>query len=309
MTLQQLEYLIALDKHKHYVRAAEACGVSQSTLSSMIQKLETELDVTIFDRSSHPIMPTKVGEKIIAQAKTILLNAHHLQKIPINERESEKGSVHIGIIPTIASYITAKLIHVIQSNYPDMRFHIYELTTAEILKKFDKGSLDMAIMATPLEQNKLLEIPLYYEKFIAYIAQSEENLYNNERINPHQLPIDHLWYLKEGHCFRNQVFNFCDSKSKYSAVYEAENLHTLISIVDENGGYTILPELHLQLLPEEKKKNIRRLTDPEPVREVSLVVREDYIFERLLNNVSSAVQKIIPEEMLDKRLKKFAIRL
>ena len=166
----------------------------------------------------------------------------------------------------------------------------------------------MAILATPIEQTDFLEIPLYYEKFAAYVSPTEE-LYGEREIVANEMPTEHLWVLKEGHCMRNQVFNFCQTQSAYSTTYEAGSIDTLIKIVDENGGYTVIPELHLPLLHEKQQQHVRYLSAPTPVREISLVIRQDYVRERLVNAVADAVKAIIPDEMLDARLKKFAIRL
>ena len=166
----------------------------------------------------------------------------------------------------------------------------------------------MALMATPLNNSQLLEIPLYYEKFVAYISPSE-NLYGQKEIETNHIPFEHLWVLQEGNCLRNQVLNICEHKSDYSTEYEAGSIDTLIKIVDENGGFTIIPELHVELLRHCQQAKIRRIVNPEPVREISLVVRHDYVRERLLNIVAECIRDIIPDHMIDSRLKKYAIRL
>ena len=125
----------------------------------------------------------------------------------------------------------------------------------------------------------------------------------------HHLPTDHLWVLKEGHCLRNQVMRLCESNSGFSTTYEAGSIDTLIKIVDANGGYTIIPELHVNLLTEQQKLNVRPIVNPEPNREISLVVRNDYVKERLLNVIAKNISDTIPENMLDERLKKFSIKL
>jgi len=125
----------------------------------------------------------------------------------------------------------------------------------------------------------------------------------------HHLPTDHLWILKEGHCLRNQVMRLCESESGFSTIYEAGSIDTLIKIVDTNGGYTIIPELHVNLLTEQQKLNVRPIVNPEPNREISLVVRNDYVKERLLNVIAKNISDTIPENMLDERLKKFSIKL
>ena len=308
MNIQQLEYIVALDKHRHFQRAAEACGVSQPTLSSLVQKLEEELDLTLFDRKSHPICPTDSGRAVIDQARVILYNIAQLKEMTRSEKEMESGMVRIGVIPTVAPYVLPRLFKQMQKASPQIELRAFELRTAVIIEQLRKADLDMAILATPLEQPNFLEIPLYYEKFAAYVSPNED-LYQKEEIAACDMPTEHLWVLKEGHCMRNQVFNFCQTKSAYSTTYEAGSIDTLIKIVDENGGYTVIPELHLPLLHDGQQKHVRQLAAPTPVREISLVIREDYVRERLINAVADAVKAIIPDEMLDARLKKFAIKL
>ena len=308
MNIQQLEYIVALDKHRHFQRAAESCGVSQPTLSALIQKLEEELDLTLFDRKSHPINTTDSGRAVIDQARVVLYHIAQLKEMTRSEKELDRGTVRIGVIPTVAPYILPRLFKQMQQMSPQIELRAFELRTAIIIEQLRKAELDMAILATPLDQPDFLEIPLYYEKFAAYVSPSEE-LYNKEEIAAHEMPTEHLWVLKEGHCMRNQVFNFCQTQSAYSTTYEAGSIDTLIKIVDENGGYTVIPELHLPLLHDKQQYHVRQLASPTPVREISLVIRQDYVRERLINSVADAVKAIIPDEMLDTRLKKFAIKL
>src|SRR5574344_96662 len=308
MNLQQLEYIVAVDKYRHFVRAAESCKITQSTLSSLIQKLELELDTVIFDRNSHPVVPTSAGERIINQAKVVLYNASQLKEISLSEREQSTGEIIMGVIPTVAHYILPKLFSEIRESNPKIKLRVLEMRTAIIIEKLRRAEIDMAILATPLEQDDLLEVPLYYEKFVAYVSDKEP-ISAQERIELHKMPSKHLWVLQEGHCLRNQVFKFCEMKADYSAIYEAGSIDTLVKIVDENGGYTVIPEMHIPLLSESQKLLIRPLVEPEPVREISVVIRQDYVRERMLNIIADTVKKIIPEQMLDTRLKKFAIKL
>ena len=308
MTIQQLEYVIAVDKYRHFVKASEACGVTQSTLSSMIQKLENELDIIIFNRNSHPVEPTKMGNEIISQAKVILYNTSQLKEMVLTQKSQGEGNIKLGIIPTIAPYILPKLFKEILSSTLNINLNVSELTTASIIDKLNKAELDMAILATPLEKDDLLEIPLYYEKFVVYVSPNEP-IYKEKEIISSKMPSKHMWVLKEGHCLRNQVFNFCNNKSDFLPIYEAGNIDTLIRIVDENNGYTIIPELHIDLLNEKQKENIRPLISPQIVREISIVVRQDYVREKLLNNLAELIKKIIPEHMIDSHLKKYTIKL
>ncbi|MDD3108255.1 MAG: LysR substrate-binding domain-containing protein [Alistipes sp.] len=308
MTLQQMEYIVAVDKYRHFVRAAEACKVTQSTLSSMIQKLESELDIQIFDRNSHPIVSTLAGERIIHQAKVLLFNASQLTEMARTEREQTSGAVSLGIIPTVAPYIIPQLFKIIHTQYPGIQLRVAEARTATIIQKLERAEIDMALLATPLEHDQLLEIPIYYEKFVAYIYP-EDPLFAQSEIETHHMPTEHLWVLQEGHCLRNQVLKICDHPTGYSSIYEAGSIDTLVKIVDENGGYTIIPELHVALLRHCQQSRIRKLIHPEPVREISLVIRRDYVRERLLNLIAEAIRTLIPESMIDPRLKRFTIKL
>jgi len=303
-----MEYVVALDTYRHFVKAAEACGVSQSTLSTLVRKLEEELDTVIFNRDAHPLTPTPVGEKLIAQARVILYNISQFKEMSLNERQASSGDVVMAVIPTVSPYIVPKLFKRLREDSPEIQAHIYEMQTSEILAKLSRAELDLAIMATPLEQENLLEVPLYYEKLVMYVSP-DEALSEKTEIVSYEIPSEHLWMLKEGHCLRNQVLNLCEKVSGYKAIFEAGSINTLVNIVDENGGYTVIPELHIDLLRESQQRNIRPLVNPEPVREISLVFRRDFVRERILNEIASAVKQIIPEHMIDSRLKQFAIRL
>lgn len=344
LSLTALRYIVAVDTHRNFVRAAEACGVTQPTLSAGIRSIETALDVSIFDRGAHPVRPTALGEKIIAQARVTLHNASMLHELVAAEKGDEGGEASMGIIPTIAPYILPGLFQRMHSDHPGVHLRISEMRTKFIIEKLLSAEIDMAILATPLEQKGLLEIPLYYEKFAAYISPADE-LYALSEIPADSLASDRLWILEEGHCLRSQVFNFCHSHRRTHTEYQAGSIDTLVRIVDTNGGYTVIPELHTAFLSEEQRRNLRpivRRTDaasaastpsvagtslaapqsdipgqsivPDcptciPVREVSLVIREDYVRERLLNVIAGCIKHIVPEEMLDSRLKRFAIKL
>lgn len=308
MTLQQLEYVLALEKTRHFVRAAELCGVTQPTLSAMIQKLEEELDCKIFDRSRQPIETTEIGKQIISQAQVIIYQSNQLKESILVTKESLAGSLNLAIIPTIAPYLLPQFIASFKKAYPNISLKISEMHTATIIEKLRIAEIDMAILSTPLEDPKILEVPLYYEKFVAYISPTEP-IYERAELSASDMPLDKLWVLEEGHCLRNQVFNFCHEKTQQSSTYESGSIDTLVKIVDLNGGYTVIPELHIDLLSEKQKLNLRNIVNPEATREISIVIRHDFVREGIINAVAECVKQIIPAHMLDARLKKFAIRL
>lgn len=308
MTLQQLEYILALDKTRHFVRAAEMCGVTQPTLSAMIQKLEDELDCKIFDRSTHPLVPTEVGEQILQQAQVVMYNVGQLKEHVQQQKGSMSGQINLAMIPTVAPYLLPKFIATFRKDYPTVNLKVSEMRTETIIQKMHNAEIDMAILSTPLDDPKLLEVPLYYEKFIAYISPNEA-IYQAPELSTNDMPLDNLWVLEEGHCLRNQVFNFCTKQVHQSSTYEAGSIDTLVKIVDINGGYTVIPELHVELLNDIQKNNLRDIVRPEATREISMIIRNDYVREGLMNAVADTIKKIIPTHMLDAHLKKFAIKL
>ncbi len=304
MTLQQLEYVVALDRHRHFVQAAEACGISQPTLSAMIQKLEEELGVRIFDRTKHPVEPTEMGRRIIRQAETALQEVHRISEQLDREKTQLAGELRLGVIPTVAPYLVPGFINGFQTECPSVALTVEEMRTKMLLLQLRSGELDMAILSTPLGDPDFLEIPLYYERFVAYFSPDEPH----RALKPGDMPPDHLWVLQEGHCARNQVFNFCRSSGVYNHTYEAGSIDTLIKIVDRNGGYTVIPELHLPFLTAEQRGNVEPI-EPPAVREISILIRRDYIRERMVNAVADVIKQLIPARMLDDHLRKFAIRL
>ena len=308
MTLQQLEYILAVDRTRHFARAAAQCHVTQPTLSMMIQKLEDELSIKIFDRTVHPVEPTEIGRKVLEKAKRVLFQANQLKESIENEKQGLSGVLNLAVIPTVAPYVLPSFFPAFTQHYPDVVLNVSEMMTGHVLERLQRGELDMALMATPLNEDALLEIPLYYEKFCAYIAPNEP-FYQWESLSPSTMPEQDMWVLEEGHCLRNQVFNFCVHKALRKHHYEAGTIDTLVRIVDANGGYTILPELHKPFLNETQLLNVRPIVEPEAVREISLVIHQDFVRERMLNAVADTIKGIIPPHMLDARLKKFAIKL
>ena len=307
MTIQQLEYIVALNQHRHFVKASEHCHVTQPTLSLMIKKLEEELDVVIFDRAKHPIEPTAMGVRIIEQAEKSLHEMRKIGEMVVRETQTLAGPLKIGVIPTLAPYLVPEFIERFTHNYNLVELTISEMPTAMLIDALRKENIQMFIAATPLEQPDFMEIPIYYEKFIAYFA--ENHPLKDMPLSATNMPADNLWVLGEGHCLRDQIFNFCTHTMNYNQVFEAGSIDTLVKIVDKNGGYSVIPELHKAFLTDLQRTNVREIDSPPAVREVSIVIKRDFIKERLINAVADTIKEIIPQEMLNERLKRFAIRL
>lgn len=308
MNIQQLEYIVAVERYRHFAKAALSCGVTQPTLSMMIQRLEEELGVEIFNRSQTPVGVNPIGEKIISQAKVVLFNIGQLKEIAVANKDSVSGELNLAIIPTIAPYLLPKLFTEFKQHLPDLKCRVSEMRTSSIIDSLKRADIDLAILSTPLDEPSILEIPLYYEKFLAYISPKED-LIKKEKIDSFDLRPEKMWILQEGHCFRTQILNICHQNNDLMQQYEAGSIETLIKVVDENGGYTLIPELHIPFLTNEQKRNVRLFAGDEPRREVSLVFRQDYVKERLLNEIVTSVKEIIPKDMIDPRLSKFRVKL
>lgn len=308
MTLQQLEYIVAVDKYRHFVRAAESCGVTQSTLSSLIQKLEAELDATIFDRTQHPVAPTPLGEEIIAQARVILYNASQMGELVASYKGSAVGDIRLGTVSTIAPFILPQLFRYMSDHHGDINLHVEEARVETIKQKLKRAELDIAILAMPVADEALLEIPIYHERYYAYVSP-EDTLYNKESLPTNELTAENIWMLGESYCPNTGQFPFCISDMSNASIYVAGSIDTLMRIVDDNGGYTIIPEMQLPLISPERKAHIREIIDPTPGREIAFVVRKDFVKERMINILADALKSILPDAMLNERLKKFRIKL
>lgn len=299
MNIQQLEYIVAVDNHRHFVQAAEHCNVTQPTLSMMIRKLEEELGVKIFDRTKQPIVPTNIGRQIIDQARTVLRESGRLSEIAKHFNGDLSGELRIGIIPTIAPYLLPHFVQPFIKSYPEIRLHISEMITERITGELKLGNLDVGIVASVSEDNALREIPLYKERFYAYVSK-DTGLYNKQYILPADIEPNELWLLEEGHCFRTQIQKLCElsrnSEFGSSFNYRSGSIETLIRMVDRNGGITILPELAVNELPEERKKFIRSFRYPEPAREVCLVVNREQVKTRLIEALKTGIMEFMPKE-------------
>lgn len=300
MTLIQLEYIIALNRYRHFVTAAEKCFVTQPTLSMQIQKLEDELGLQIFDRSKHPVEPTPIGEEIIKQALLVLESAKKIPEI-VDETKSEvKGELHIGIIPTIAPYLIPLFITQTIAEYPDLHIHIEELMTEQIIDALMKNELDFGIIATPLHETGIREIPLYYEPFVVY-ASKQHRYFEKEKIDAVDLSIDDMWLLNEGHCFSSHAINLCGAgqiKTQSLALnYRSGSLESLSKLVAQQYGYTLLPWLALLDMDEGKKELVREFNPPIPKREISIIVKESFLKEKIIEVFKEKITENIPKDL------------
>jgi LysR family hydrogen peroxide-inducible transcriptional activator len=311
MNIQQLEYIVAVDNCRHFVKASKKCFVTQATLSMMIKKLEGELDIKIFDRSRQPVVPTEVGKKIIAQAKIILHESSRLSEI-VKEAQGElSGELKIGIIPTLAPYLLPLFMNSFLHKYPMVRLRISELTTDEIIYKLEKHNLDAGLLSTPLNLSSITEQTLFYEPFVVYAASGVKIL-KMKYVLANDIDVNRLCLLEEGHCLRAQTFNLCELKNKENELHQLDfatgSIETLKKIVETNDGITILPMLALKDMSTKQKRNVRYFKAPAPVREIGLVTYRYFVKEQLIKTLKEEILNHIPPEMKSK-IKKNIIKI
>lgn len=298
MNLQQLEYIIAVDNHRHFARAAEACFVTQPTLSMMIQKLEEELQVKIFDRSRQPIEPTKAGVLMLQQARKILNESRRMHEIVAELNEQISGRLNIGIIPTLAPYLLPYFVKPLLEKYADLELNIEEMNTQTITESLKNEQIDLGILVTPLQEKGIQEVHLFTEKFYAYVADSE-GIYKKEYLLPEDLDVNRLWILEEGHCFRTQVLNLCEIRRDFEVEgrfkIAAGSFETVMNLVDHYGGLTIVPEL--VALKISKNNRLKSFSAPVPVRQVSLVALDSFPRWKIMEVLQKEIAQSLPKEL------------
>ncbi len=297
MTLVQLEYIIAVDTHRSFVMAAESCFVTQPTLSMQIQKLEESLGVRIFDRSTQPVSPTEIGAEIIRQARIVLTESQKIKEIVQDQQTSIEGELRVGVIPTIAPYLLPQVLGGLMRKHPGLKLHIWEYTTEKIVTELKQGLLDCGIISTPLQEKDILERPLMYEPFVAYVAE-DSRLLKEKLINPEDLLTEKLWLMNKSHCMRGQVLNICKRKRLVdpddSLHYNTGSVETLKRMVDINSGNTILPEWSISDFDEDQMARVRYFRSPEPVREISLVTNTNFVKRKAIQMLEREILSIIP---------------
>ncbi|QVJ80563.1 LysR family transcriptional regulator, hydrogen peroxide-inducible genes activator [Prevotella sp. khp1] len=308
MTLQQLKYIVAIDRYRSFAKAADALGISQPTLSAMLVKLEDELDVRIFERSNKSVTPTIAGEKIIRQAERTIAEAERINELVSEDKGDVAGDLRLCVVSSIAPYILPKFIRFYTEDYPQVRLSIIELKGDAILAELQQGHIDGAIATGGHAQQGILEIPLYTERFMVYL--SADCWRKLPVFRPENLEHEKMWIMRDAQCLRDSAFSFCKARTKGRRVYEAGSIDTLIRIVDENGGFTIIPEMHLPFLSDAQRENVRRIEgDYLSQRRVSLYIREDYIRQAMLNTITKTLLRFMPEGMMEERIAKYGIRL
>ena len=296
MTLQQLEYIIAVYRLRHFAKAAEHCGVTQPTLSAMVQKLETELGVKLFERSSQQVVPTQVGRLVVEQAWKVVQRAARIKQIVAEQQHAVAGEFRLGILPTIAPYLLPRFFPDFCRKYPEVEIKAVELKTDDIRRELAKGEIDAAIMVNLNDMDNLELYPLYQERFYVYVSR-QDPLFNHKNIKTADLGNKTLWLLDEGHCFRDQLVKFCNLKGarKSKTTYSLGSIETFMRMVEGGMGITFIPELALWQLSDRQMELVRPFALPEPSREIVLVTGKNYLRKTLVNLLVKEICSCLPE--------------
>lgn len=307
MTIQQLKYIVSIDQYRNFGKAAVACDVTQSTLSLMVKKLEEELDVRLFSRDVFPLEPTEIGRKVIAKAKEVLYNVDQISELTQSEKHILQGTLSVAMISTVAPVLVAGLFKYVETKCPAVSLQTEEMLSETIKDKLRKAEIDMGILTTPVNDSSLLQIPLYTERFFAYVSE-DDPAYRLEQISLFDAPDRPIWIMKKGVRQYSSAAIRDDESASYEKYFEGGRVSALLEIVNELGGMTIIPETHISLILYGWHKCIRPLVDPLE-RTITLVIRKDYIHEQMLNLVIKAVKAAIPATLIDSGIKKDYIRL
>ena len=298
MTLQELKYLVALADHGHFGRAAEACFITQSTLSTQIKKLEDFLGVTLFDRSIKRVTPTPIGREILQAARSIVEESERIRELAKHAQDPMSRTIHLGVIPTLGPYYLPHALTLVHRKYPDLRLLLREEMTPQILEHLVDGKLDAGLLAMPVTDDSLRVEPLFYEPFFAALPAGHV-LAKHEELKVADIMAEKLLLLDEGHCLRDQALDVCGSGSRGREEVRATSLETLRQMVGMGLGLTLLPALAVDAGPRTSRKSveIRPFKSPPPGRTIALVWRKRAPFPETFERLAQTLKSALPPEV------------
>ena len=293
MTITQLKYTLAVAEHGNFTTASDKCFVTQPTLSMQVQKLEEELGVVIFNRSTKPLQVTEIGQKVLFQAKKIVEESSRMNDVVSEEKGIIGGTLKVGIIPTVSSTLLPLFLNIFTKKHKNVELKIEEFNTETINQKLEDNTIDCAIAATPLNNNRIIERPLYYEPFVAYVP-NHHFLAGNKVLEVDDLSNGDILILQDGHCFRDQVLNLC-SFEDLNKQYELKSgsFETLINLSNNGPWMTIIPYLHSNNLSPKNLENIIPFQDPAPAREISMIYSKSQLKLPVINALMTTISSVI----------------
>lgn len=291
MNLRDLEYLQALHREGHFGRAAESCYVSQPTLSAQFKKLEKEIGVSLLDRSARGVVFSEAGLAVLEKAQSILKEADGILEIGRHFKDPMAGSMRIGVIPTIGPYLLPNALAALRKSFPRLRFYFRDMKTGEILAALRNGELDIGVLALPLHEEGLEEIPMYEEPF--ELSLSKDHPRAKEKKVGDWLEAEDLLLLEEGHCFGNQALSLC---SKYGRIqanpFRGSSLEVLRAMVAHGEGVTPVPALAArQWSKQNDDLSFISFNPPVPMRQVGILCRERSLRKPIFEEIADTIKK------------------
>ncbi len=298
MTLQELKYLVALADHGHFGKAAEACFISQSTLSTQIKKLEDYLGIALLDRSLKRIVPTPMGSEIVISARRIIQEAEHIRALAQHAQAPMARTIHLGVIPTLAPYYLPHALTLVHAQHPHLRLLLREELTPQLIEHLNEGKLDAALLALPILEAQLDSVPLFYESFFAALP-AEHPLTQKTHLCAEDLAHEKLLLLDEGHCLRDQALEVCGTGARSREEVRATSLETLRQMVGMGLGLTLLPALAVNAAPLGDKSPLvtRPFTAPTPGRTIGLVWRKRAPLPQTFMQLAATLKARLPPEV------------
>ncbi|AWX15827.1 DNA-binding transcriptional regulator OxyR [Mergibacter septicus] len=318
MNIRDLEYLVVLADYKHFRRAADACHISQPTLSGQIRKLEDELGIVLLERTSRKVLFTQSGLLLVEQARNILREIQLFREMASNQGKEMTGPLHLGVIPTVGPYLLPHIVPLLHQEFPDLELYLYEAQTNQLLDQLEKGQLDCVVLAKVKESDPFISMPLYQEKMLLAVPH-QHPWANKPWIEMSELKDCEMLMLDDGHCLREQTLDYCfTAGAKENSHFQATSLETLRNMVAANAGITLIPELAVPsqncklrnvanrkidnsvdvILPQ-SCKNICYLPciDPEPSRTIELVYRPGSPLRTRYQKVARMIERIITPQL------------
>ncbi|MBC7921345.1 MAG: hydrogen peroxide-inducible genes activator, partial [Ferruginibacter sp.] len=257
----------------------------------------------LFDRTKHPVLPTEIGTVVIAQARLVLNAKRQIDEAVRDAKNETSGSLKVGVIPTLAPYLLPLFLTSFLKRYPHIQLELEDLLTQQIIEKLKLGLLDVGLVVTPVEDRAIIEMPVFYEPFVVF-ASPEHPLLAGERALFGQLDTEDMWLLGEGHCFRSQVLNLCEGKTRKGGShpfrYKTGSLEMLIKLVESQRGFTLLPALATVDMGPDRRALVREFASPQPKREVSIIVHRGHLKKRLIECFKTEMLAHIPAPLREK---------
>jgi LysR family hydrogen peroxide-inducible transcriptional activator len=286
-TFKQLRYFEALTRHGHFGQAANDCTISQPALSMQIKELEETLGTALFERASRHIRLTGFGEEFALRARDILRSVDELEELARASRDRMVGRLRIGVIPTIAPYLLPTIIGKLTRLHNGLDIHVRETVTPKLIQELTEGRLDTAIVALPISEPSLTEVPLFAENFVLVRPGEDEGKPVPSRETLREM---RLLLLEEGHCFRDQALSFCNLRSALPReLLDGSSLSTLVQMVGAGIGVTLIPEMAVAVETRSASVSIARFKDPQPSRTIGMIWRKTSPLAEQLREISDVV--------------------